>query len=389
MDKKHHKHVYTILILLLAFGVAVMTGRKCMRAEPSPLDTSAGGYLGILIQLIYGPDDGNDGDSSLLTVAVGDNDQVYRAQLSGGSGNWSAADLSGDSSLSFKAVTWTGQNFVAVGGDGSSCAIYYSADGASWQAATHPSCTSNLLDAETGNDLVIASGHLVGGPLPGVLVSGDHGVTWSQYSGINTSAYVELGFDGTYFVAADNSGGITRTYRSTDGQSWATTPDATPLGSAYPATYSAMHRVGDGSLFIVAGAEGSMMPSPKSSVHTTNSLDSCSSNAVAIFGGTTTSTLPYGLASSDTRLVAVGQNCAVDYTDDMSGLTWSGSLQTMNGCSGATDWNDLSYIGGYFIAVGKEAGGQSIVAGSVTGEPGDWTIQSIGNDGINSVAVRN
>ncbi len=402
--KKRHTIAAVVTIALTLYGV-----HYCMQAKPSPLDVSQGQLVGWLFQLFIGDEDRVDGVETPLAVAVGNENMYYLGRRTAAGGEWKTGNVSPTENPQLNAIVWSGRHFVAVGGPqgmseiigggylrpvgtvlANECLIYFSANGNDWTRATFPVCTNPLLDVAYGNGRLVAVGDYdTGMEATYALVSSDHGRTWNRFPSAGYSAYHKIVFDGNYFIAVDEDAFPT-VYRSADGETWETAPVAHPFGGFTAHVVSALYVMPGSSQVILAGSDGSL-PTPVNSarsLYSTNAMTSVSENSTAVFGGSTVQ-VPLVLLAGGSRLVALGADCKMDYTDQPAGLAWSGTLHSIAGCESGVTIRDAAYGAGFYIAVGVDSGGQGTVSLSQTGLPDDWKGEILSSHPINAIVVGN
>lgn len=336
-------------VILLVFA-------SCFRLDNSPLDSSQGSWLSAVFTYFL----------TLKTyVAVGAQGKAY---TSNDGLSWTQRTITSDTTLNFNAVASSGSTLFAVGGNGSTQAVIYtSGDGVTWTQSLAVSGTQF-------NDVVVAGGKVVAVGASLVRTSANGGASWSSGSG-TSGTLVRVVHDGTYFLTVADA--ITA-FRSTDGFTFSATPSPPEAGGKNQA---AGDLLAIGSRVIYAGTDGSFSPVSDSSF-TVNGGGSWTSDSVPVFAANATN-YPLALAFGGSRLAAVGQACRIDFTDNITSLTWSSSALTMSGCSGIT-WNGLTHDGSKFIAVGNS--GRIAVSGSAAST--DWSIQTIGSANILGVTLK-
>lgn len=357
---------------------ALMTGGSaCIEIQSSPLDTSQGGLLGFLSLIIRGT-------AGSTLVAVGANGLAY---TSSDATNWQISTVVADATITLHDVIWTGTRFIAVGGNGSACSIFYSDDGFAWTNAITPACPIRLLAvaASTDGQRVVAVGDLAG-PTPLALTSADGGVNWSPVVTGGTIRYLRLIFVNNQFVAFTGPlSSVDVGAFTSDGTSTFTITANPPMPGGKGSTLGDAIAVGN--RIIVASTDPSIgAPSPmRTSTTTDNGATIWTGNVTNVFGGSTTN-VPRAMAISTAgRLIAVGDACTVDGTSDLATLNWSGVPSTISGCSGV-DWMAMIYDGSRFLAVGNDGGGAGFAAFSATGDAGNWTQSGIGSTLLYSLA---
>lgn len=353
--------------------IFLLASTSCIGLKQSPFDSSQGGWLGALVTALLSP---------RLLVAVGAQGKAYTSY---DGYTWTQRSITSDTTLDFYSVASTGTGLVAVGGNsgGTQAVIYTSADGVTWGQSLTVSgaATTRFADVVVGGGKIVAVGVNSASSL--VRTSSDGGATWVSGSG-TTSALGRITYDGTNFITAQSTASPVQTYRSTNGTTFSVTTNV-PFSSI-----SKTNLTGDliavGTQVIFAGQDDSSLSPPTRSSYTNNvgaSVWTADSGANRIFGANGANELPRGLAYSGSRLVAVGDACRVDFTTNITSLTWSSTALTMSGCSGIA-WNGLVWDGSKFIAVGNS--GRFAV--SATGASTDWSQTTSGSLNIYGIAQR-
>jgi len=326
-------------------------------------------------------------------IVIGGNAGTILSSLDGLT--WTTGSI-GDSTFNITALAYSGRNFVAVGmTSGSSiCRIYYSANASAWVQASIPSinCTSSvgLLDVTTGGNTMLAVG-TASGTAPIILRSIDHGVTWSAGSCASCGNPVTpVIYDGTYFIlSAIDANSNPVTFRSTDGSSFSIS------GSPFSTNAAKQNRVTrfiniSGVGVIAAGSSNGATEFTQSSISLNHSTSWTMDSGIPATGLFQASSAPLslarGLAYSGTRLVAVGDNCRIAFTNSPASLSWT-NPPTITGCTAGTVWRGLIYDGSKFVATGTNAGGQGQIAVSPTGSGTDWTITTPGTGPLTGIAL--
>lgn len=301
---------------------------------------------------------------------------------------WTTKTIAGTNNLN--KVIHNGTNYIAVGGTGASCVAYTSSDGINWTQSTGFTCNSQLNDITFGKGLLVATGGTtVFSPTATTYISNNNGVSFSVNSSANVSSspYTRIAFDGSYFIAG-NGTNPPILYRSTSGNSFGTAPVSVLFGTACTSVgyFGALYRLTNTSRVIFVGTASGCGIATVKSLYTDNSASTWTNNGLSIFGGNTTPVSPTSVALGGSRLVAVGQNCKIDYSDNPSGaLSWNFN-GTMTGCLAGTTWNGITYDQSKFIAVGVNGNGFGTIATSTTGEPSSWTITTTSLGNINSIS---
>lgn len=375
-------------VLLIA---TAMHSFACIELSKSPFDISQGGVTGLLALLIRG--DGVTATTpttdavSVSYIAAASSGQVYSST---DASTWTVTTV--DAGVDFYSAVYTGQNWVVVGGSpGASCAIYTSADGQTWTAASHPVCGAELLSVATnGSGRVVAGGNTPT-VTPVVLVSDDHGATWTSVIGTGFYKYINVVYTNTFLFANEPFDSSVADVYSSDG---VTTPAVTiqPQAGAKQNTVGMMYAFGV-SVIHVATNPCCSAPSNIRSSKSSNNGVSWTINTTDIFASNTAYEFPRGIvgdnATSPTVLVAVGDNCRVDRTTDTVNLAWSAAPLTMSGCSGI-NWKGVIHDGSQYVAVGQNtiAPHTGRMAVSATGNATDWTITTPGTAPINHIAFQ-
>jgi hypothetical protein len=201
-------------------------------------------------------------------VAVGDNGTV-RTSLDGIT--WTTRN----SGATLYGVVWSGTQFVAVGSGG---AIYTSTDGASWALQT--STTTNDLYGVTCNGATCVAVGVIGT----ILTSSDYGSSWST-SVPGTSGDPSLygvAYSGNNFAVVGEGGKV---LTSTNGVTWA--PSSAGTNSLYSISWT-------GTQFVAVGYGGGIYTSLNGAT-----WEAQTSGVIYNL---------YGLASSGTQILAVGDN---------------------------------------------------------------------------------
>lgn len=357
----------------------LLAGTGCLRLNSSPFDSSQGGWLGALITALLSP--------TRTIVAVGAGGKAY---TSTDGFAWTERTITTNTLLDFYSVTHNGSIYAAVGGNtgNTQAVIFTSADGITWtqSLSVTGASTTRFYDVAAASGTIVAVGSAAGSTSL-IRTSTNGGTTWSTGGG-TTGVQGRITHDGTYFMSAQaQPGAAVLTYRSTDGLTFAQTTNPPFTSTGKPAATGDLLAVGSRTIF--AGTDDSGTNPPNRSAATSNQGSTAWTGDTAgsrIFGAAATtafSPIARALAYNGSRLVAVGDACRVDFTSNLTSLTWNTSALTMTGCSG-TDWQGMIHDGSKFIAVGS--GGKVAVSGS--GASTDWTITTVGSTNINGIAIR-
>jgi len=234
------------------------------------------------------------------------------------------------------AVTWSGTQFVAVGGPGT---VLTSPDGITWTSRT--SGTGNALYgvAWSGTQFVA-----VGSGTGGIILTSPDGITWTSRTSGTQSFLSSVTWSGTRFVAVGSMGTI---LTSPDGITW--TPHFSGTGNYLSSvTWS-------GAQFVVVGADA-VLTSPDGITWTSRYAS----------GGYLS-----GVTWSGTQFVAVGWTINLDtILTSPDGVTWTSRNSGTNAYPVAVIWS-----GTEFVAVGGTSNGGTIL----TSPDGiTWTQQASG-----------
>lgn len=252
---------------------------------------------------------------------------------------WTAR-LSGETK-GLNSVTWTGGRFVAVG---ASSTILSSADGVNWTKQPYGDDYTTLTGIAWANGLHVAVG---GNIYRTVLATSPDLKTWSsggaglsKWDNLIAVTWADNQFVavGSYADSAANSPIVT----STNGINWTKRESGT-----IQALYSV---AGNGDLFVVGGAHGTVLTSPNGADWTVHSIWETYNGSLL------------GVAWGNNRFVAVGG--AILTSPD--GITWTKQLS-------GTSLSSVTWNGLQFLAVGS--------SGAVLTSPDGmkWTAQSSGS----------
>jgi len=243
------------------------------------------------------------------------------------------------SGVHFLGVTWTGDQFVAIGGAGK---IYTSATGASWTARA--SGTTTAINGVAGNTAMIVAVDSGGG----IRTSPD-GVTWTVQNSGTTNYLAAAAYSGSRFVVVGDKGLI---LTSTDGITW--TARSSGTGNYLAGVTWA------GNQFVATGAGGTLLTSPNGIDWTVRT--------------TGTSAQLNSVARSNNLYVAVGSGGTVLTSPD--GISW-----TARSSGKTSQLNSIAWSGSQFVAVG--VGATLITSANGT----DWSAAAPGTtQDLNGVA---
>lgn len=361
----------------LLLCVALSLQSACIGIVSNPLDTSEGGLLGFLGLLAR---------TNRVYVAVGANGAAY---TSSDGLTWEQSTVVADTSIDVEDVVWTGSRFIAVGGSATSCGIFLSADGRTWENVVTPSCTTRLRGVAASSDgtRVMTVGDLEGG-LPKAFYSSDGGTTWASVTASGTVRYDHVVFALNQFMAFSNplnAGALDALAYLSDGTTnFSITPAVPFLTAAKGQTLGGVFVSGE--RIIMTGNDPNNATQNMRSSTTTNLGSSWTQDTTLIFNSTNTD-FPRALALGDSgRLVALGDGCRLDFTSDLINLTWSGTTLTMGGCSNV-NWADMVFDSGSYVAVGSTPANESFAAISTSGDASSWTIVSLASAPIDGLAI--
>lgn len=358
--------------MLICFSA---TSGACLEAERQ-FKNYQDGFLFLLIQALL---------SGGKSVAVGAGGLGY---ISNDGQTWEPVTITSDSTININGITWTGSRFVAVGGNATSCAIFTSTDGQNWQPAIKPVCSVSLfaVTADPTGQKLMAVGDM-SGAVPIAFSSNDGGSSWFTVTGAGSYRYTRVVFANNQFMAVnDPQNSFDISSFVSDGISIFTITANAPQPSAGKgSTLADIITVGN-SVYQSGNDATTLAPSPMRSGYTTdNGTTTWINNSINIFAGNTTN-FPRALSvNNNNRMVALGDNCMTDFTDDIINLTWTGVANTVAGCSGI-GWTDMIHDGSKFIAVGANGSSEGQSAVSATGDPASWTINPIGTTQIYAIA---
>ena len=267
--------------------------------------------------------------------------QAWHAQDSG-----TSQDLSG--------VAWSGTQFVAVGGFGSSSTILTSPDGHHW-TAQYPNISQDLTSVTwAGGQFVVVS-------IGGIILTSPDGHAWTAHNsgttqpllgiaGSDAPQYVAVGYSGTILTSSDGRiwtpqpsdtsqdlhgvawsgtqfvavGSSSIILTSPDGRRWFAEPVEAPQGLS-GVTWA-------GAFFVAVGGSGIILTSPDGRTWTTQHHSSSSQDIINV-------------AWSRTLIVAVGWN-GIIFTS-LNGRIWTAQRSGTNAPLYSVAWS-----GTQFVAVG-------------------------------------
>ena len=358
---------------ILALTLIVAGLPSCIKISASPFDTSQGadGLAGLLATtyayLLL---------SAKTYVAVGDQGKGY---ISTDGRTWTQVTVT-SSSTTLTGVRYAGSAFFATGYGATTALLFRSTDGLTWTQVLSVSGATGI----KFEDIAYANGRLVvvGDTAIGTLgrTSTDGGTTWSTVTFPAGNGLGKIVHDGTNFVTTeDSNGGGVLTYKSTDGITFTATsqPLTGAKGNVTGDLLVASGRV------VYMGSNPISTPAPPYSASTTNQGSSWTANSVTPMGNNGVGEIGRALAYNGSRLEAVGDNCRVDFTTNLTSLSWSSTALTMSGCS-AINWKGMIWDGSKFVAVGSSGK----FAASATGASTDWTYTTLGSSNVNAIAVR-
>jgi hypothetical protein len=308
-----------------------------------------------------------------LLVAVGNNGTIL---TSGDILNWDEQDSG--TLTTIKAITWTGSQFVAVGGDyWKTGLVLTSPDGINWRV-------QNQLGNSELNDVIWDGSQLIAVSSGGSIYSSRDGVDWSPQEPLDTSAYYAIEWTGERYIAgglADYNRGLIST--SVDGISWNhidTSLQVNRLMDFQPSFVMGIQPlprdiVWTGNQVVVVGTEGLILTSPDGLSWTKQDAGTTGAFSSVTWTGTQLVAINYG--DNDVYTSEDGVSWTSQHTDSISGIiksTWTGSEIIAVGYLGlvasSTDgisWrhysdpnslslhsNDVAWSGSKYVAVGYE-----------------------------------
>jgi hypothetical protein len=246
---------------------------------------------------------------------------------------------------SLNGVTWSGTQFVAVGGVNGAGTILTSPDGVSW-TARGSGIASPLNGVSWSGSKFVAVGYA------GKALTSPDGVTWTQQVSGTANMLTGVAWSGGKFVAVGMFGTI---LTSPDGVTWTTQVSGTTLMLAGVAW--------NGGMFVAVGQFGMVLTSsdgfgwtPQGAGVTSNSL--------------------YGVTWSGTQLATVGDTGTILTSPD--GVAWT--AQTSVG----SNYYGIAWDGAQFVVVG--------IAGAIQTSPDGvtWTPRTSGTvNGLQGVCWGN
>jgi hypothetical protein len=298
-----------------------------------------------------GPDPGPDpgGESSVWTWT--------RVSASG-----AAAFAEGANKAYIEDIIYGGGKFVAVGRsydyEDESATIFYSADGASWQAAAGSGQQLSGI-AYNGSNLYVAVGYsdIAGDYLTGMEVQGASrsvdGINWTietyPYTSPRFSAGTQLNavaYGAGKFVAVGDSNAM---YYTTDGIDWTRVNDTGFTSTTvygYPMAPWINDIAWDGSKFIAVANYGQMAQSP-------DGINWTAVSSSVFETGENGDHIVSIAANGSGTWVAGAYNGNIYYSSN-NGISWSkkGDASSSDSKTGFSyDVNDVAYGGGKFVAV--------------------------------------
>ncbi len=259
-------------------------------------------------------------------VAVGDAGALFAGDYNYTSVNppgvtaWTLPTLVPAGFTNLSAVMFTGAVFVALAKDGS---VSTSSDGLSWTSTPAIPSGAAVMSGLALGFLPGVSVFVAVGSSGGIFTSTDGGTTWTQVVSNTPNNLNGVSFVGGIFIVTGANGTL---LTSPDGITWTTQTSNTPnalRGAAFGLV------AGQG-LYVAVGDAGTIVTSSDS--------------------GTTWSAVAPPLAQNlrnvvfGSRFVAVGQGGAVAYSDD--GLNWSPAS------AGSADLNAVIFTPAMYVAVG-------------------------------------
>jgi hypothetical protein len=257
-----------------------------------------------------------------------------------------------------QAVTWSGSQFVAVGGDPTvSGTIMTSADGATWTLRNSGTTAGLQGITWSGSQFVAVGGGAVAGVTPATILSSPDGILWTARTSNVVGNLEGVAWSGSLFVAVGSTGGTgtpASIVTSPDGTTW------TPLASV--TTNNIASVTWSGSQFVAVGANGLILTSPDGKTWS-------SQNSGV---GSTLSGIAWSPSLS--LFVAVGSAGISDtILTSPDGVTWTARSSGTIALPQAVAWSSASSL---FVAVGGTGG-----LGSILTSPDgvNWTQQASGS----------
>lgn len=361
----------------LAFGrilsAAVFIFSGCVAFNESPLDSNTGDGLLLAVSLLGGSDP--PGSSLPTIVAVGNACEVYRSR---DGDNWAMSTMPGCTAGSLKGIVYTGSQFVVVGdAGGSTCGIWTSPDGLSWQTR---SCGGTKPLSSIAYDP--ASSTLVA-------VGQCNTTNYSVESSTNgASSWINSATYGAAACGTSYAGSVARTHTSghfiftdtTTGTGLSTNGGATwaPTTAAVTGYANGITAVtADSPVVAVMGLVGAFANATASS----NEGVSWSANtAVPASGGAMRVAIPYAAQS----YLVIGDICLMAKTTN-NFTSYAASPSTMPGCTAFG--NSIIYAGIYHPSLGFVVGGNKVTGNTLwfakSADSSVWNF--VGQSGVNNI----
>ncbi|MES9939587.1 MAG: immunoglobulin-like domain-containing protein [Candidatus Thiodiazotropha sp. 6PLUC1] len=307
-----------------------------------------------------------------LLVAVGNNGTILTSRdiL-----NWDEQDSG--TLTTIQAITWTGSQFVAVGGDNwKTGLVLTSPDGIIWRV-------QNQLGNRVLYDVIWDGNQLIAVSTGGSIYSSRDGVEWSHQEPLETSSYYAIEWTGERYIAGgtkDYNRGLIST--SVDGISWNhidTTLEVNRLMDLQqPLVMGIQPQPSDivwtGNQVVVVGTEGLILTSPDGLSWTKQDAGTTGWFSSVTWTGTQLVAINYG--DNDVYTSEDGVSWAPQHADSSSGIIksiWSGSEIVAVGYLGVVasstdgiswrkyndpnslllDSNDVVWNGTKYVAVGN------------------------------------
>ena len=282
-----------------------------------------------------------------------------------GSVDWTQTGPGPEGDLGWSDVVWSGTQFVVVGYSG----VMTSPDGVTWTTQTTVDPSSHWYSIAWSGELFVAGGGDGGSSTIYSIMTSPDGITWTNQPAPNpVDVWLGIAWSGTLFVAVSDNGGVAT---SPDGITWTQRATASPYTSWYAVTWSE-----ERSLFVAVGGYGGVnndvMTSPDGIAWTNRTYPLPSGVPWYLW---------YAVTYGNGIFVAVGRPDGVMTSPD--GITWTNRTSIDE----TSEWTSVvwSETEAQFIAVA--GGGSSRVMTSPDGIT--WTARTFPSGGFfTSVALQ-
>ncbi len=352
----------------------------CVGFDTSALDSTTGEGF-VLVSSLLGGGDLLSLTSQPVLVAVGNACEVYRSR---DGENWAMSTMPGCAGGSLKGIVYAGTQFVVVGdAGGSTCGIWTSADGLSWQTrACGGTKPLSSIAYDPASSTLVAVGQCIS-----ISYSVESSTTAAS-SWINSATYSAAscgtGYAGS--VARTHTAGHFMFTDTTTGTGFSTNGGATwAPTSASVASYANGLRLvtADSPVVAVTGTVGSFA----NATTTSNEGASFSANtAFGASGGLLLTAIPFAASS----YLVIGELCLMGKTIN-NFTSYAASPTTMPGCT--TFGNSIIYAGVYHPALGFVVGGNKITGNGLffakSADSSAWNFLSQASvNNINGMAIK-